>query len=162
MIRFAERMEGTVTIGTERKPFSFDVDARGPASGAPLVLAGTVRIEGLCPDTPVDAAVSRLEVGVPLRRHIRYTLAWTDAQGRRWRFFGEKTARLLRPLSTMTTLPGAVYRDGLEVGPALLRFPLRTLPSFLLSFFRRPSLPAPAPARTVTPQPVTPPLAAVR
>jgi hypothetical protein len=37
----------------------------------------------------------------------------------------------------MTTLPGNVYRDGEEVGQALLRFPLRTLPSFLLSWVWR-------------------------
>ncbi len=147
MVHFAERMEGSVTVAGERKPFSFDVEATGPDSV--LVLSGTVRIEGLCRDTAVDPQVSRLEVGVPFRPFIRYTLGWTDQDGHRWRFFGEKQVRLLRVVTTMTTLPGAVYRDGEEVGVALLRFPMRTLPSFLASWVRKPRAKASAPASPV-------------
>lgn len=132
MLRFAETMVGQMAADGRIVPFEFEVECCAPEVGAPLRLSGEVRFGDR--RAPVDPGISRLEVGPPLRDYIRYTLGWTDAEGRRWRFFGQKTVRVLRLVTTMTTLTGTVFRDGEEVGAARLRFPLRTLPRFLASW----------------------------
>jgi hypothetical protein len=135
-LSFRETMWGSVETRRGGRRFRFVARATSGtlAAGAgwgPLWLAGTARVgrsgAALGPG-------SSLEIGLPFRRLLRYHVQFTDAAGHRWRFFGRKDVRLSRPWRTLTTLRGVLFRDGVEVGPAELRFRFRDLARFLASW----------------------------
>lgn len=134
-IRFRETMRGWAEIGGERRDFSFTVQvtsSRLIMALGPCRLQGTVSLEGLCHDSPIEEGV--MDMGLPLRRRIGYDFSFRDQGGALCRFSGEKTVRYLRMARTMTTLKGQVRRGDEVLGPAELRFKLSELPAFLATF----------------------------
>lgn len=135
---FDETMAGTVTTPVGERRFEFSAKA---GAGSPLAmlgwgkleLEGTASLEGVVEDTPLLPG-SNLEIGLPLHRYLRYQVHFRDRGGNLYRFFGQKTVFLLALPRTMTTLEGTLYKNGAELGPATLRFDLKELPKFLLSF----------------------------
>jgi hypothetical protein len=112
---FDETMSGTmerVDRPGERVPFSFTVHVHAPSTLQHLrdgkaTLRGTVEATGLA--TAAEAAGTMILR--PLRgRIVRYELAFTGDDGRRYRFEGQKDIRWLDALRTWTTLPG-IIRD---------------------------------------------------
>jgi hypothetical protein len=138
MLRFTETMAGTVETATGRRRFHFEVTAAGGSLLAllgwePLRLEGTAFLAGVVPRAAVLPG-SQLEIGLPLHRFLRYQVHFRDPDGNLYRFFGQKTVRLLRLPRTMTTLEGHLFKNGADYGAATLRFALRDLPRFLGSF----------------------------
>jgi hypothetical protein len=137
-LHFEETMAGTVRLPEGERRFSFSASAdsdRALAFGgrAPLRLTGTATLEGVVTDAPLQEG-SSLDIGIPLHDYLRYQVTFEDAEGRRYRFFGQKTVRMLKLPKTMTTLHGHLFRDGAELGPATLTFDLKDLPRFLSSW----------------------------
>ena len=136
-LHFDETMAGTVTTPDGERRFKFT----GRADASPLAmlgwgkfqLEGTASLEGAVLDAQLLPG-SVLEIGLPLHRHLRYQVHFRDPAGNLYRFFGQKTVFLLALPRTMTTLLGTVFKNGAELGPATLRFDLKELPKFLLSF----------------------------
>jgi hypothetical protein len=136
--RFAEIMTGSAFLSGQRREMAFRIRARAPSLWEHLRsgrthIEGTVTLEGVCREAPLEGDLwIRLP---PLGRSIRYEFTFAADDGRRLRFAGQKDIRLRDLVHTMRTLPGEVSDEaGREVARATLRFPLRTLPSFLLSF----------------------------
>lgn len=137
-VRFIETMTGTLDTPEGERCMSFSCRAESPTIGAmvgwaPLTLEGTASLNGISDESPLLEG-SQLEIGLPFHRHLRYQLHFRSVEGNEYRFFGQKTVRLLRPLKTMTTLPGTLFRDGIEWGHGNLHFSLTDLPGFLASF----------------------------
>ena len=137
-LRFNETMAGTVTTPDGERRFKFTATA-GACSPLAMLgwgkldLQGTASLEGTVLDAPLLPG-SVLEIGLPLHRYLRYQTHFRDPSGNLYRFFGQKTVFLLALPRTMTTLQGTLFKNGAELGPATLRFDLKELPRFLLSF----------------------------
>jgi hypothetical protein len=129
--RFDETMSGTYAYNDQpdqRRPFSFSVEARADSilrhlRTAKTTLSGTLEAPGLAAHAPIEGTL----VMAPLtRRIIRYEFAFTGDDGKPYRFEGQKDIRLLKPLSSFTTLPASIYdASGNEVATADTRFDLR-------------------------------------
>lgn len=137
-VRFNETMAGTVKTPEGERKFSFSARAssdtvKAMTGWAPLALDGTASLGGVAEDTPLLPG-SQLEIGLPLHRYLRYQVHFRSPDGNEYRFFGEKTVRLRRAAKTMTTLPGTLFKDGVEWGTGTLRFAFTDLPRFLASF----------------------------
>ncbi|MEU9298524.1 hypothetical protein [Streptomyces sp. NPDC048266] len=131
-------MIGTVRLDREGRARRMRLDLRvtadqllWPLSTADAQLAGRVRIGGLADDPAADG---RLEISPLARRRIRYQLSFT-ADGRQLTLDGWKSVSPRRPVKSMTSMPFALYDDGVRVGVGSLRFPVTTgLVPFLRSF----------------------------
>lgn len=137
-LHFEETMSGFVTTLEGDRQFSFTVNADTPAltafgGWAPMTLTGSATLEGVVEGAEVLPG-SYLEIGVPLHRYLRYQVNFADAKGGVYRYFGQKTVRLLNLPKTMTTLEGRLFKDGDEVGPGTLHFSFLDIPSFLVSW----------------------------
>ncbi len=137
-LHFEETMSGVVTTPEGERQFSFSVSADTRAllafgGWAPMNLTGKADLEGVVEGAEVLPG-SYLEIGVPLHRYLRYQVSFEDEDAHVYRYFGEKTVRLLNIPKTMTTLVGRLFKDGEEVGPATLRFSLLDLPGFMASW----------------------------
>jgi hypothetical protein len=137
-LHFQETMAGTVRMPEGERSFQFTANADSDSifalgGWAPMRLTGTATLEGVVTDAPLQEG-SSLEIGIPLHDYLRYQVTFEDAEGRRYRFFGQKTVRLRNLPQTMTTLHGHLFRDGAELGPATLTFDLKDLPSFLTTW----------------------------
>jgi hypothetical protein len=136
-LHFDETMSGSVSTPGGARRFEFT----GRADAGPLAmlgwgrfrLEGTASLEGAVQGAPLLPG-SVLEIGLPLHRYLKYQVHFRDPGGNLYRFFGQKTVFLLALPRTMTTLEGVVFKNGAELGPATLRFDLKELPKFLLSF----------------------------
>lgn len=96
-------------------------------------LRGSVTIDGLCREAP---CAGRIELRYFWDRTIRYVFDF-EAGGKPYRFAGEKAC--IRPWNlpwSHTTCFGTITRrdTGELVSTSVLRFRLRSLPSFLASF----------------------------
>ncbi len=136
-LSFQERMAGSLQPGdgAASSPFEFTVRARTPyawymATGGPLHLEGHVELTG----STRRPCRGTLDLDPWRGRKLVYELYWRDNDDRPTRFYGDKDLRGLDPIGSMTTLRGKVYRRGEMLGSATLRFDLRSLPAFLLSF----------------------------
>ena len=137
-LHFEETMSGFVTAPEGERAFSFTVNANTSAltafgGWAPMSLTGKATLEGVVEGAEVLPG-SYLEIGVPLHRYLRYQVNFEDAEGHVYRYFGQKTVRLLDIPKTMTTLEGRLFKDGEEVGPGTLLFSFMDLPGFLASW----------------------------
>ncbi len=137
-LRFRETMNGTVRSEEGPLAFHFTVTATSPTVRAlggwsPMRLTGTAEVAGHVRRAEL-LADSFLWIGVPFHRWLVYHVAFRDDKGSVWRFHGQKTVGVRKPLVGMTTLEGRLFRDGEEVGPATLHFRLRDLPRFLASW----------------------------
>ena len=119
-------------------PMMFQVDAvaPGPQSfvvGTPIQLRGTMTIGGIARTVPTHGqlTVRLFRLG---KRELVYELIFTDDQGHQCRYEACKTVSFIRPLSTMTTLKGTVYRGAESIGSATVHFDLKDIPGFLSSF----------------------------
>jgi hypothetical protein len=87
-------------------------------------IVGAVDVEGLASHRPMRGT---LLVDPLIGRRIVYDFAFTGDDDRKLRFRGEKSIELLRPLATMTTLPGELLdAEGATIGAARLRFDARS------------------------------------
>ena len=137
-LHFEETMAGVVTTPHSDRHFSFTINADSPTvfslgGWAPLKLTGTANLESVVEDAALLPG-STLEIGIPFHRYLKYTVFFRDPEGRTYRFFGQKTVLLRNLAKTMTTLTGRLFKDGEEVGPAVLTFKLGDLGKFLASF----------------------------
>jgi hypothetical protein len=129
---FEETMAGTmerVDRPGETTPFAFSVRVEVPSLVGHLrdrkaTLRGTVEAPGLA----TAATATGTMLLRPVRgRIIRYELAFTGDDGRRYRFAGEKHIRWLDPLRSWTTLPGEITDDaGRTIARCQTRFDLRS------------------------------------
>jgi hypothetical protein len=139
-LHFDETMSGEVRLKSPaelRRRFVFSGRAESDSAlalvgWAPLALTGTATLEGVVENAPL-LPESRVEIGLPLHRFLRYQVHFR-AGADIYRFFGQKTVEVLHLPRTMTTLDGALFKNGDEVGPATLLFDLKDLPHFVRSF----------------------------
>ena len=68
-------------------------------------LTGTVEAPGLAAAAPTEGTITMRPV---IGRIIKYELAFTGDDGKRYRFVGQKDIRWLDALRTWTTLPGEI------------------------------------------------------
>jgi hypothetical protein len=142
--RFSENMYGSYRpvkqpAGERRFRFHFDVVSRDlwkTLRDGRAQATGTVEAEDLATQSPLEGFI----VIKPLvTRLIRYEFDFTGDDGVSYHYAGEKTIRHLHPITTWTTLPGAIYdADAKEFARSVTRFDLGELLPFLRSF--RPSL----------------------
>lgn len=96
-------------------------------------LLGSVTVDGLCREAP---CAGRLELRYLRDRSIRYVFDF-EVEGTPYRFAGEKVQiRLWNLPWSHTTCYGTIIRKdtGQLVSTSVVRFRLRSLPSFLASF----------------------------
>lgn len=128
--RFSETMSGTSEWERQpgkRHPFRFDVTAR--ASARQYVTTGTAHLEGTVFAPPMTRA-AKAEGTITIRplgkKFIRYELAFTADDGKRYHLVGQKDIEWLQPVTTFTTLPAEIYDDNRrKIGSCLAKFDLR-------------------------------------
>ena len=144
---FSENMYGSYQTvkepaGERRFCFHFDVVSRDlwkTLRDGRAEATGSVEAEALAEHSPLEGFI----IIKPLvSRLIRYEFDFTADDGASYHYAGQKTIRHLRPITTWTTLPGAIYdADAEEVARSVTRFDLAEMLPFLRSF--RPSLGSP-------------------
>ncbi len=133
ILRFEEDMHG-VTADGRKLVFRLHVEApkvRSMLLARELRLEGTVDLETVAERASVTGT---LVVGMPWQRVMHYELAFTGTDGARYRFVGKKNVRYTSPRETLTTLAGAIEKDGAHFVDATVSFRWRDLPQFLGSF----------------------------
>ena len=140
---FTETMAGEVDLVDEGRreggrPFVFTVTAKALRIDRFLQDAET-RIDGiLCWDGIADGVPIQGSLRMPLlsRRQLHYDFTFKADDGETYRFTGRKDVDVLRPLESMTTLPGQVLdSSGDEVASGVARFNLgRDLLPMVASF----------------------------
>ena len=138
---FAETMAGTVEWDADpgkQHPFSFEIAVHAGSTRDHLK-NGIAEIRGVVHAPPVAEAADADGTIVirPLgQRIIRYELAFTGDDGRRYEVVGQKDIRYRRLLETWTTLPLEILdEEHRRVATCLTRFDLRRQGlSFLKSF----------------------------
>jgi len=130
-LQFAETMSGTVEWDAEpgtRHPFRFDITAHADSIRDHLK-TGRAQLRGTLSAPPVtaDADAEGTIVIRPLgKRIIRYELAFTGDDGKRYLMVGQKDIRLLSLIRTFTTLPAQILDEHhRQVGTCLSYFDLR-------------------------------------
>jgi hypothetical protein len=114
--QFAETMSGTVEWAAQpgtRHPFSFEVTATAASTRAHLrdgraALHGTVHAPPLAPAAAAEGTITIRPLG---QRIIRYELAFTAPDGRRYRVVGQKDIRWLALRESFTHLPAEILDD---------------------------------------------------
>ena len=140
---FAETMSGTIEWDAEpgkRHPFKFEIRAHAPSTRAHMQ-DGRANIRGIiyappCADAAdVEGVITIRPLG---QRIIRYELAFTGDDGKRYELVGQKDIRWTRPVETLTTLPAEIIdEDHRRVGTCLTTFDYkRDFWSFLRSWKR--------------------------
>lgn len=152
--RFAETMTGTLRLHAtegERRPVTLDLRVVSPGAIRPhgsttAALTGRVRIGGWADDLH---ASGRMLIAPLSQGRIGYHVRFTALDGRAYVLEGHKSPTWRSPLRSMTVLPirlrpaeeeGEPGSSSPTCGDGLLRFRLRTLPSFAASW----RFPAPA------------------
>jgi hypothetical protein len=138
--QFEETMTGSyhrIDSPGEEHPIEFSVRASVPSVRKFLLepiaaISGRIQARGLATDKPLEGT---LEINPLLKRKLIYDFRFTSDAGAESRFFGEKDLEALRPVKTMTTLPGSIFEGDNEIARAVLRFRLRAdIVRFLRSF----------------------------
>ena len=139
--RFAETMSGTIEWDRDpgkQHPFRFQVTAHADSTREHLS-TGKATLEGII-DAPPVATAAKATGTIVIRpigqRIIRYELAFTGDDGKRYEMVGQKDIRWTRPLETFTTLPAEILdEDHRRVATCTTRFDMqKDLFSFLRSF----------------------------
>jgi hypothetical protein len=87
-------------------------------------IVGEVDVEGFADHRPMRGS---LTIDPVLGKELVYDFTFPANNDRPMRFYGKKSVEFLRPLATMTTLPGQLLGPGGEVvGEARLRFDARS------------------------------------
>lgn len=163
--RFAETMEGTLRLRTspgEDRTVSLGLRVHAPGPLRPFAstvatVTGRVRIGGWADD---PHATGRMVIAPVSRGRIEYHVRFTALDGHAYVLRGHKSPTWRGPLRSMTVLPVLLRPaagtegdrtdpgdDRGAVGEGVLRFPLRTFPSFAASW-RFPAPPEDAEALT--------------
>lgn len=138
---FAETMSGTVEWDKDpgkQHPFSFTISVHAESTRDHMK-TGVAEVRGMVHAPPV-AAGAKADGTITIRpvgqRIIRYELAFTGDDGRRYEVVGQKDIQYRRLLATWTTLPLEILDDEhRRVATCLTRFDLRRQGlSFLKSF----------------------------
>ena len=138
---FAETMAGTVEWDKEpgkQHPFSFEISVHADSTRDHL-RDGVAQIRGIVHAPPI-AASAEAEGTITIRpvgqKIIRYELAFTGDDGRRYEVVGQKDISYRRLLASFTTLPLEILdEEHRRVATCLTRFDLRRQGlSFLKSF----------------------------
>ncbi|HET9380789.1 MAG TPA: hypothetical protein VFP69_08160 [Streptomyces sp.] len=150
--RFAETMEGTLRLSTspgESRSVTLGLRVEAPGPLRPLAstaatLTGRVRVDGWADD---PHATGSMVVAPVSEGRIAYQVRFTALDGHAYVVRGHKSPTWRSPLRSMTVLPVTLAPAGGGdggtagvTGEGLLRFPLRTVPSFAASW----RFPAPA------------------
>ncbi len=139
---FAETMSGTMRLDAEpgvTHPFSFEVTAHAASTRRHFAdgkaeLVGVVHAPPIAQDVPASGVITIRPLG---RRIIRYELAFTGDDGKRYEMVGQKDIRWTAPLRTFTELPAEIRdaKSGRRVASCQTSFDLRhDWWSFLRSF----------------------------
>jgi hypothetical protein len=110
---FDETMTGTmerVDRPGEQVHFTFSVQVRAPSMlqhvrDGKATMRGTIEAPGLATRADAEGTMTLRPV---FARVVKYELAFTGDDGKRYRFAGQKDIRWLRALRTWTTLPGEI------------------------------------------------------
>ena len=139
--QFAETMAGTVTWDASpgvHHPLRFDITAQAESTRRHLadgkaVVRGTLYAPPIAEGAPVEGVLTIRPIG---QRIIRYELAFTGADGKRYELIGQKAIRWSHPLRTFTHLPAEILdEDHRRVATCDTAFDLaRDWWSFLRSF----------------------------
>ena len=139
---FQETMRGTwhpTGQPQRQRPIQFECVAavnhtRSYLQDGYMSLQGKMRAEGLAGHADCRGSLTIL---LPLKRQLRYDLAFRGDDGSLYRFIGEKHVRYTNPLRTMTHLSGQLLdATGQPIGLAALTFDLRDLPGMVKSYLQ--------------------------
>lgn len=114
--QFSETMAGTVEWDAQpgiTHPFSFEVTAQAASTRAHLrdgkaALRGVIHAPPLVAAAPAEGTITIRPVG---QRIIRYELAFTADDGRRYELVGQKDIRWRDARRTFTELPAEIIDD---------------------------------------------------
>ncbi len=139
--RFRETMSGSYLLDADpdhERAMSFSIGVRVHSLARFVVdrraeIQGEVYLEGFAAHRALRGT---LVIDPLIGKKLVYEFGFTGDDGKSYRFVGQKDVEHLRPLHTMTMLPGELADDvGRRVGSARLRFDARSdLPKFLRSF----------------------------
>jgi hypothetical protein len=139
---FQETMRGTwhpIGQPQQQRPIQFECVAavnhtRSYLQDGYMSLQGKIRVEGIAGHADCRGS---LEVLLPVKRQLRYDLAFKGDDERLYRFLGEKHVRYANVLYTMTHLSGQILdTTGQPIGNASLTFDLRDLPGMVKSYLQ--------------------------
>lgn len=138
---FSETMRGTYhTLERPADELPMSITVRAEVRSLPKFLLdptaeirGEVDAQGLADRRAIRGT---LEINPLLERRLVYDFRFEDNDGKDCRFHGEKELEPLRLVSTLTTLPGTIFREDREFGRAVLRFDVREDLLRLLRSFR--------------------------
>jgi hypothetical protein len=135
--QFSESLSGTYQRDGQERKISFQVTARADSIWKFLHdrrahLDGVIDVAGLAENAHLQGAIV---IDPFLGRIIRYEFGFPGADGKSYRFLGEKHIDPLHPVETSTTLPGTISdTEGNFSASALLHFHTQDLIPFLASF----------------------------
>lgn len=140
---FAETMSGSIEWDDEpgkKHPFRFEVTAHADSMRRHL-RDGKAKLDGVVYAPPVADGVpceGTIEIRPIGKKIIRYELAFSGEDGKRYEIVGQKDIRWLAPLETFTNLPAEILdEDGQRVATCSTRFDLRNDGWGFLRSFRR-------------------------
>jgi hypothetical protein len=150
-IGFAEEMAGTYRgVGTELKngKFRFVISVDCVNVSDPRVvkgdIVGQVFMDGVVDGAPLKGTI---EISPLWKRRIAYAFTF-PVDGKTWQFKGTKKVSFLRPVHTMTVLPGGIFDNkGRQVAEATTTFNIRR---DLFSFLKSYRFSAQAPSKSTT------------
>lgn len=139
--QFAETMAGTVEWDARpgiKHPFRFELTARADSARQHLAdgkaeVRGTIHAPPIAEGVEVEGVLTIRPVG---QRIIRYELAFTGSDGKRYEMVGQKDIRWRSPLGTLTYLPAEILdEEHRRIATVEARFDLKNdLWTFLRSF----------------------------
>ena len=135
--QFTETMAGHYTHDGKELPISFSATARADSVWQFLkdrmaTLEGVVEAEGLATSSPMHGTIT---IDPFIGRVIRYSFEFHAADGKAYRFEGQKDVTPTAPVASMTTLPAEITDEkGRRYAEALMHFEARHLLPFLASW----------------------------
>ena len=126
-LEFSETMTGTYRLydaGVDDRPFEFSIrvvqqpgriEQTGP-------IEGTVTLEGFADRKPL---IGTLQIAPLTRRALVYNFEFATNDGEKVRFEGMKNLSAFRPIRSMTSLAGTLYKEYRPIGAAQATFNIR-------------------------------------
>lgn len=126
-LEFSETMTGTYTLheqGGDARRFEFSIRVVQQPGRIEQTspIEGTVTLEGFADRR---ALTGTLQVAPLTRRALVYNFEFTANDGEKVRFEGMKNLSAFRPIQSMTSLAGTLYKEYRPIGAAQATFDLR-------------------------------------
>ena len=135
--QFTETMAGHYTRDGRERSLSFQATARASSmwqfmKDRTATLDGVIDAEGLAENSPMHGSIT---IDPFIGRIIKYDFEFTAADGKVYRFAGQKSVSHKAPITSMTSLPAEITDDkGRVIAKAHVHFQGKHMLPFLASW----------------------------